>query len=107
MTFLLVDADRLFREALAIGLRLDGHAVVTEAEPEGALRRLAGGGVDCCVVDSNVAGAEELLAFAALAGVRLVVTGVHASLLASAVQRHPTAVALPKPFRARELTAAR
>jgi DNA-binding NtrC family response regulator len=103
MAFLLVDADRNFREVLAIGLRLDGHAVVTAAEPGEALQRLALGGIDCCVVDSNVAGGEELLEAAGRAGVRLVVTGVHPTLLASAVRRHPAAEMLPKPFRAGEL----
>ncbi len=103
MAFLLVDADRNFREVIAIGLRLDGHEVVTAAEPEDALRCLALGGVDCCVVDFNVIGAEELLVAAGRAGVRLVMTGVHPALLAGAVRRHPAAELLPKPFQAGEL----
>jgi DNA-binding NtrC family response regulator len=103
MAFLLVDADRNFREVLAIGLRLEGREVVTAAEPEEALQRLGLGGIDCCVVDSNVAGADALLEAAVRAGARLVVTGVHPTLLASAVRRHPAAEMLPKPFQAGEL----
>jgi DNA-binding NtrC family response regulator len=107
MTFLLVDADRNFREVLAIALRLDGHTVVTAEEPSEALSHLARSDLGCCVVDANVVGGENLLAAAARSGARLVVTGVHASLLESTVRRHPRAEMLEKPFQAGELTRAR
>jgi ActR/RegA family two-component response regulator len=100
-SFLLVDADRNFREALAIALRLDGHQVAVTASVEEALAQV--GAVSCCVVDAHLAGADALLEAAARTGVRRVVTGPYPELLAHAARRHPGAEPLPKPFRAGEL----
>ena len=100
-SYLLVDADRNFREALAIALRLDGHEVAVTDSVEDALLLLCS--VSCCVVDAHLSGADALLEAAARAGVRRVVTGPYPDLLAHAVRRHPGAEPLPKPFRAREL----
>jgi DNA-binding NtrC family response regulator len=97
-SFLIVDADRNFREALAIALRLDGHEVQAADSSDDGLARLCRGGIRCCVVDAHLAGADELLAAAASAGVRVVVTGPYPELLAFAAQRHPGAEPLPKPF---------
>ena len=105
MTYLLVDADRNFREALAIALRLEGHQVRTVSEGREALAQLQLGDVGCCVADWGVEEVDQLLAAATRAGVRTVVTGVHPSLVASTARRHPRSEALPKPFRAEELTA--
>ncbi len=101
-SYLIADADRNFREALAIALRLDGHRVLVSDSAEDALARL-GEGVSCCVVDAHLSGADALLDAAALAGVRTVVTGPYPDLLAHAVRRHPVAEPLPKPFQAAEL----
>jgi DNA-binding NtrC family response regulator len=104
MMYLLVDADRNFREALAIALRLEGHEVRTASEGREALAQLEG--VSCCVADWGVPDIDELLAAATRAGVRTVVTGVHPSLVSSAARRHPRSEALPKKFGAEELTGA-
>ncbi|ACG71686.1 response regulator receiver protein [Anaeromyxobacter sp. K] len=101
--FLLVDADRNFREALAIALRLDGHRVEVCVGADEALALLAAGGVDCCLVDAHMPGADEVLAAATAAGARPVMTGPYADVLEQAARRHPAATALPKPFRAAEL----
>lgn len=102
-SYLLADADRNFREALAIALRLDGHQVLVTGSAEDALARL--GSVSCCVVDAHLAGADALLEAAARARVRRVITGPYPDLLAHAVSRHPGAEPLPKPFQAAELEA--
>jgi DNA-binding NtrC family response regulator len=102
-SFLIVDADRNFREALAISLRLDGHTVKGADTPEQALECLRSAAIDCCVVDAHLWDADAVLDAAALAGVRTVVTGPHADLLALAARRHPRAEALPKPFAAEQL----
>ena len=106
MTYLLVDADRNFREALAIALRLEGHDVRTASEGQEALAQLKLGGVACCVADWGVDGVDELLEAAVRSGVRTVVTGVHPSLVSSTARRHPRSEELAKPFRAEELTGA-
>ena len=103
--FLIVDEDRNFRDALAIGLRLDGHTAVATGDAEDARARLATGWFDCCLVDAHLAGADALLEIAASAGIRAVATGPYADLLAVAAARHPHAEALPKPFRAADLVA--
>jgi DNA-binding NtrC family response regulator len=103
--FLLVDADRNFREALAIALRLDGHDADAVPAVEDALALLAATRPDCCVVDAHLPGADALLEQASLRGVRAVATGPYADLLAVAAARHPSADALPKPFRACDLAA--
>ncbi|HEX9308767.1 MAG TPA: hypothetical protein VF912_21845 [Anaeromyxobacter sp.] len=103
--FLIVDEDRNFRDALAIGLRLDGHIAVATGDAEDARARLAAGWFDCCLVDAHLAGADELLEIAARAGLRAIATGPYAELLTAAAARHPHAQALPKPFRAADLVA--
>ena len=106
MAFLLVDADRNFREALAIALRLEGHEVLTASQGQEALAQLELGAVSCCVVDWAVEDIDDVLEVATRSGVRTVVTGVHLSLVRSAARRHPRAEALAKPFRAEELMSA-
>lgn len=103
MVYLLADADRNFREALAIALRLDGHEVVAAGSSEEALAALKGGRVRCCVVDAHLLGADGLLTAATDAGLRAVITGTYADLVEHAARRHPRAEMLPKPFRAAEL----
>jgi DNA-binding NtrC family response regulator len=104
-SFLIVDEDRNFREALAIALRLDGHDVFAVAEADAARARLAAGPVDCCVVDAHLRDAGEVLEAALQAGARAFATGPHADLLAAAAARHPRAGVLPKPLAASELVA--
>jgi DNA-binding NtrC family response regulator len=104
-SFLIVDADRNHREALAIALRLDGHQAAAAASAEGGRAALAEGRVDCCIVDVHLAGADALLEAAARAGVCAVATGPYPELLAAAAERHPHAGMLPKPFRAQDLAA--
>jgi DNA-binding NtrC family response regulator len=101
-SFLIADADRNFREALAIALRLDGHLVQVAGSAADALARLGDGGISCCVVDAHLAGADALVE-AARARMRVVITGPYPDLLAHAVRRHPGAEPLAKPFRAVEL----
>ncbi len=98
MSFLLVDADRNFREALAIALRLDGHTVAAAEDAEQALAYLAAGGVRCCLVDALLVQADAVLAAAIAAGLRTVVTTSHPDLLARAARRNPRAEMLLKPF---------
>ncbi len=104
-SFLIVDEDRNFREALAIALRLEGHEASAVPDADGGRARLAAGPIDCCLVDVHLRGADELLEAAARAGVRAFATGPHADLLAAAATRHPHAGMLPKPLRASELEA--
>ncbi len=101
MVYLLVDADRNFREALAIALRLEGHEVRTASDGAEAMAQL--GGVGCCVADWGVGDIDGLLEAATRSGVRTVVTGIQPSLVSSAVRKHPSSEALAKPFRAEEL----
>ncbi len=102
-SFLIVDGDRNFREALAIALRLDGHAVIAAETADDALGHLQSNPVDCCVVDAHLWDADTVIEAAAGAGLRTVVTGPHADLLAHAARRHPSAEALAKPFPAAAL----
>ena len=104
MTYLIVDADRNFREALAIALRLEGHEVRTASEARQACGQLELGGVGCCVADWSVEDIDEVLDLATRAGVRTIVTGIHPALVDSTARRHPRTEALPKPFQAEELT---
>jgi DNA-binding NtrC family response regulator len=106
-SFLIVDADRNFREAIAIALRLEGHTAHACGSADDALARLRRGEVGCCVVDAHLAGADTLLSAAVRSGVRVVVTGPYPDLLAHAARRHPKAELLPKPFLAAELTGGR
>lgn len=102
-SFLIVDADRNHREALAIALRLDGHEVTCGSSAEDGPRRITAGRFDCCVVDVHLAAADALLDAAARAGVAAVAIGPYPELLAAAARRHPGAGVLAKPFRARDL----
>jgi DNA-binding NtrC family response regulator len=104
-SFLIVDSDRNFREALAIALRLDGHAVTGAATADEALAQLERGGHACCVVDAHLWDADAVLDAAARAGIRTILTGPYADLLAHAARRHPFAEALAKPFPAAALAA--
>ena len=106
MTYLIVDADRNFREALAIALRLEGHEVRTASHGREALNQLERGGVGCCVADWGVDLVDELLAASTRAGVRTIVTGIHPALVTSTARRHPRSEALPKPFGPEQLTRA-
>ena len=100
-----VDADRNFREALAIALRLDGFVVTAAGNADEALERLRRGGVSACVVDVHLPGADAVAEAATRARLRLVLVGPHAELLALAARRYPGAEALAKPVLAAELEA--
>ncbi len=104
--FLIVDEDRNFRDALAIGLRLDGHLAVAVGDAEEARACLgAAWRFDCCLVDAHLAGADAVLEAAAARGLRAIATGPYPELLDAASARHPRAEALPKPFCANDLVA--
>jgi DNA-binding NtrC family response regulator len=103
--FLIVDEDHNFRDALAIGLRLDGHHAVALADPDEARVHLETLSFDCCVVDAHLPGADALLETAAASGAHAIAMGPYPELLSAAARRHPRAAALPKPFRASELVA--
>lgn len=105
-SFLIVDADRNFREALAIALRLDGHVAQVVASAEDALAHLRAGGFTCCVVDAHQPGADEVLEGSVSHGLRTVLTGPYPDLLAQAARRHPGVELLAKPFQAAELAGA-
>ena len=102
-SFLIVDGDRNFREALAIALRLDGHSVMVAEAADDALGRLGNDTVDCCVIDAHLWDADVVVEAAAGAGVRTILTGPYADILACAARRHPRAEALAKPFPAAAL----
>jgi DNA-binding NtrC family response regulator len=102
-SFLIVDEDRNFREALAIALRLDGHDTAVAASLEEARALIAARPFTCCAVDAHLPGADGLLEAAAAAGASAVAMGPYPELLAAAAARHPHAVTLAKPFRAAEL----
>jgi DNA-binding NtrC family response regulator len=103
--FLIVDEDRNFSQALAIGLRLDGHFAFSVGDADEARARLDTVWFDCCVVDAHLAEADALLEIAAAKGMRAIATGPYEDLLEAAAKRHPRAEALAKPFRAAELIA--
>jgi DNA-binding NtrC family response regulator len=103
-SFLIVDADRNFREALAISLRLDDYVVAVAESAEEGFSALARGGFRCCLVDVHLPGAEALLDAASRAGIRVVMTGPYADLLTQFALRHPGVQLLAKPFRVAELT---
>src|SRR5512138_2438573 len=104
-SFLIVDEDRNFREALAIALRLEGHEATAVGDAAAARARLAQGPLDCCLVDAHLRGADALLEAACRAGVRALATGPYPELLAAAAARHPQAGTIAKPVRAAELEA--
>ncbi len=102
-SFLLVDEDRNFREALAIALRLEGCEVASAGSAADARAALAHRAYDLCLVDLHLAGAEGLLADLLRRPLPVVLTGPHADLLDRAAGRFPRAQVLEKPFRARDL----
>ncbi len=104
-SFLIVDEDRNFREALAIALRLEGHEASAVADAESARARLAAGPLDCCLVDAQLRDADGLLDEAGRAGARAFATGPYPDLLAAAASRHPHAGILAKPLRPAQLEA--
>jgi len=104
-SFLIVDADRNFREALAIALRLDGHVAQVASSAEEAALHLAARPYGFCVVDAHLWQSERVVQAATRAGACPVLTGPHADLVQSAAMRIPGARALPKPFGAEALVA--
>ena len=104
-SFLLIDEDRNFREALAIALRLEGCEVASVDSAESARAALSAARFDLCVLDLHLAGAEALLAEVLRRPQSVLVTGPHADLLARAARRFPRALVLEKPFQAQELLA--
>lgn len=102
-SFLIVDEDRNFREALAIALRLDGHDAVVAGSLEDAREHLRARSFSCCVVDAHLVGSDLLLQESTASGARSVATGPYAELLASVARRHPRVAALAKPFPVAEL----
>jgi DNA-binding response OmpR family regulator len=102
---LLLDADRNFREALAIALRLDGFQVAVTAAAEDAIRWLDAARFDACAADARTPGLDGVADAASRTGARLVITGPHPELLALAVRRLAGAAALSKPFGAADLAA--
>ena len=103
LAFLIVDGDRNFRDALAIGLRLDGHLAIGTGDVDEACERLRAVRFDCCLVDTHLPGADSLLEIASGSGIRAIATSPYAELLAAAASRHPRAEALAKPFGTKDL----
>jgi DNA-binding NtrC family response regulator len=102
-SFLLIDEDRNFREALAIALRLEGCQVASASCTAEALAELSAARFDLCVVDLHLAGAEGLLGEVLGRLLPVLLTGPHADLLRRAADRFPRAQVLEKPFQARDL----
>ncbi|MFO0582602.1 MAG: hypothetical protein U0229_10035 [Anaeromyxobacter sp.] len=103
--YLIVDEDRNFREALAIGLRLDGHAAQVASSADEAVLHLATGRYGVCVVDAHLWSLKRVLDACARQSAVPVLTGPHADLVNSAAEKIPSARALPKPFGAAALVA--
>ncbi len=103
---LLVDADRNFRQALAIALQLDGVRVDTATTAEEALTRIGRGAYRACLVDCLLPGADDLFeSLAGVDGMRVIGTGAYPEVLALARRRHPWLGTLQKPFPVAELQA--
>lgn len=103
---LLVDADRNFRQALAIALQLDGVPVDTANSVEEAFARIGRGAYRACLVDCVLPGADELFeCLAGMAGIRVIGTGAYPEVLALARRRYPWLDTLQKPFPVAELAA--
>lgn len=105
-SFLIVDGDRNFRETLAIALRLDGHEALVASSPEVALALLAGGSIECCLVDAHHPAADALLDAAEDARAIPFATARYPEMLAAIAARHPKVRTLSKPFRAADLEVA-
>ena len=103
--YLIVDEDRNFREALAIGLRLDGHSAQVASSADESVLHLAARAYAFCVVDAHLWGLDRVLEAAGRSGAVPVLTGPHPELVALAARRHPLARALPKPFGVEALAA--
>jgi len=104
-SFLLIDEDRNFREALAIALRLEGCQVASASSAAGAQAALSAGRFDLCVLDLHLDGVEGLLAEVLGRPLPVLLTGPHADLLRHAADRFPRAQVLEKPLQARDLIA--
>jgi DNA-binding NtrC family response regulator len=102
--FLLLDADRNFRRALEIELRLDGARVTSGGSAVEALPLAQRGAFDLVLVDSVVPGADALLQRATDVGLPTIATGLHRELLDRAARRYRVAT-LEKPFSAAALLA--
>jgi DNA-binding NtrC family response regulator len=102
---LLIDADRNFREALAIALRLDGCAVTAVRGGTEARDLVERGGFDLCLIDLKVKGVEVLLGAAVARRTPVLVTSPYPELLEAAARRYPPVQVLPKPFAASDLLA--
>jgi DNA-binding NtrC family response regulator len=100
---LLVDADRNFREALAIALRLDGFHVASCGSSEEAVRWLRVARFDACVSDARLGGLDGLAAAASRSGMRLLLTAPHLEVATAAARRHPRAEVIAKPIRPADL----
>ena len=105
VAFLIVDADRNFRDALAIGLRLDGHLAVATDDVDEAYARRRAGGRPRGSSRSGPPGADALLELAAGAGLQAIATSPYPELLSAAASRRPRAEALAKPFGSKDLLA--
>lgn len=103
-SFLLVDGERNFRQALEIELRIDGAQVTTADAADRVTTAIPLDQFDVCVVDSRVAGADALLERASRAGIPAIAVGPHRELLECAARRHGVAM-LEKPFSATTLLA--
>jgi DNA-binding NtrC family response regulator len=100
--FLLLDADRNFRSALEIALRVEGAEVAAAGSVAEAERLLETRSFDLVAIDSLLGGAEALLARFVSERRPVVAIGPHPELLARAARRFgvPT---LEKPFDATAL----
>lgn len=104
-SFLLIDGDRNFREALAIALRLEGCQVASAGSAADGRAALDGTRYDLCVVDLHLAGAEALVGEVLARPQPVLLTGPYADLLQRAARRFPRARVAEKPLRAGDLLA--
>jgi DNA-binding NtrC family response regulator len=103
-SLLIVDADRNFRQALEIALRLDGvRACGASTAAEGA-SLLVAGRWNLVAIDSLLPGADALLGAARALGLRVIAIGPHRELLERAARLHHV-LTLEKPFAADALLA--
>jgi DNA-binding NtrC family response regulator len=102
--FVLLDADRNFRRALEIALRVEGMEVASVESATQALPIFDSRPVVFAVADSRHPAFEELVDAAVARRVRVVATGPHPELLERAQRRHDV-LTLEKPFSAAALLA--